>query len=569
MTAGPKRLAGHLAGTKENRNAVFLVNRPDADVYLLAIDLDCEAGAVDGPARADALSQRIHQDLAAQTFMEPSRNGRGRYIWIRVRRSAGESVAEFTRKINLVNQAWSAKYGRKKDNAGVGFDAVKGAPWHLSDNPDFDPSDAGYDFDFVTLNDHNIVPCPKFLESAVDQYSWHKRHYKKNQFKRIVYLERELLHFGGLVTMPLHGVLDVHDDARWSSFFAWEADDTNIINSNELWTLAAIDTEMSPAPITKTSPVHCPIVRRSSGPWAMLTSDDKLASMNGAAALAVQNSRDASVEDVLALYRTHGAATGEEDTPARINRAAESLAHFLSTFDESKRRRPRFTDKDLKAERGLINGLVSNALLDEVNAECRSHIRRHRLPLYWLAMARLVYSENGGVAVDKLDGFLRQCGICLNGTELKSIYVLFERAHLFVCTKNTYQFFGDSKKIEGTKVDGWCKQWAFALGAILPRFLLPFVTHVQVGSSGNGRYLAPGTAGGADEVRAVAKAADVCFDLVQGRLSPSIQNLLFVVRINRGAPVSHETGGVGVRSVSSGGILRRPSISAWLHCAHA
>lgn len=534
---GPKRSVAHLAGGATN--AVFLVNRPDADVYLLVDDLDCEKDAPDGPARALALSGRIHADLGGRSLMSPSRNGRGRYNLMKVRRSASESLEEFTRKLNALNKAARLKYGHKRDNDGVGFDAVKGSPWHTSPNPKYNPEDAHGTFEFATLYQHDRIEAPDWLNDTSEIYRWHRTHYR--QFQRIECLEPTLHNSGVLVTQPLFGIRHDPDggEARWNEFFKWEADASNVIESSELWSLFGVTDDLK----VKTAKVKSPKVKaarskvqQAGDAWEMLTSDDKLSSMNGAAVLAIQkNGIDTSVEDVLELYRKHGAATDDVDTHLRIARATESLCHFLATFDKSKRGLI-FTEKDLQAERRYLSGHPIQKLLPLVNRECNSHLTPGRLPLYRLILSKLVLTEANAVGVAKVDGFLRHFNICLNGTELKAIFTLFERAKLFVCLKRKYQFFPLSKgeKAEGAdKSEGFSRMWGFAPGADLPAFTLKHVPHILTARQ-RGRYLAPG------QSAPVSGAANVPQPTPPLPV-PSFQNLLFVVDLSGGlGRVSHE-----------------------------
>jgi hypothetical protein len=576
MSCGPKRLVRHLEGTKANQAAVFLIGRPDADVYLLAVDLDCEHDAVDGPDRAQALAERINADLIGRGQIEVSRNRRGRYVWLKVRRSAGESIEDFKLKLNQANRALKAKYGHKSTNAGVGFDAIKGAPWHTTVNPDFAPAAACITFEFVSLHARNAFACPDWITDPAQVYRWHREHYAKGKFTRIDCLEEHVLHFGGLVTMPLHGLRHDTDggEARWASFMAWEADETNVIASADLWELCGSDVP-APAPRLSASTAvpsrPAKATKQQGNAWEMLTSDDKLESMNGAAALAIQQRGiDTAVEDVLALYQEHGAAT-DGDTPARIARAAESLDYFLNAFDESKRACLWITAADVTAEAGLFNSMVGGGVLDQVNAECGSHLCRERLSLYGHALAKLIISERGAVATAKLHGLLLNLkdfpSINLNGTEVRAIFTLFERVGYITCTDRAYQFFTVSKgeRAEGGEAGkGKCRQWDFAPNAPLPHFALKHVSH-KLSANQRGRYLTSARSAaapaGSDDNAEASVAARPCLLLSQ--------NTLFVVEFREVTADEIAVAPVGLVTDVLTTIPANALRLAWEHCAHS
>lgn len=134
-------------------------------------------------------------------------------------------------------------------------------------------------------------------------------------------------------------------------------------------------------------------------------------------------------------------------------------------------------------------------MLEEVNAECGSHLRRNRLSLYGCVLGLLMVRTAGAVATARLHSLLLNLDgfapINLNGTEISAIFELFERVKYITCTDEKYQFFRLSRGEEAEGAErpkGKCRQWAFAPDAPLPRFLLKFVPHTLSGN-GRGRYL--------------------------------------------------------------------------------
>ena len=161
MSCGPKKMSAHMEATKENQQAVFLINRPNAESYLLAADLDCTR---DGdPLRCLALGDAINNEvLQGRGWSERSRNGRGRYVWFRVERAAGETVEQFTATLNKFNRYLRTRYPKRANNNGVGFDAVKGTPWFTTDNPAV-TEDWTMLTELLLADTHNIRPCPDWV----------------------------------------------------------------------------------------------------------------------------------------------------------------------------------------------------------------------------------------------------------------------------------------------------------------------------------------------------------------------------------------------------------------------
>jgi hypothetical protein len=233
--------------------------------------------------------------LNGRGWIEQSRNGRGAYIWIRLLLAAGETAADVRTRLKELNDFLKTFLPHHAKNGGVGFDAVKGNPWHAAANPEYAPGDVAgmpswyFDADCVD-------PCPPWLRDPIDIYDWYRRHYIPGRFRRYEELEPITEYRGVLITMPLHGVYHDADggDARWRSFFGWEGDESKVIPSADLWALIPAkesakarasaaasdngeDANGAAAADVTDAPTFKP--RRSGGSgrqWAMLASDDKL-----------------------------------------------------------------------------------------------------------------------------------------------------------------------------------------------------------------------------------------------------------------------------------------------------
>jgi hypothetical protein len=234
----------------------------------------------------------------------------------------------------------------------------------------------------------------------------------------------------------------------------------------------------------------------------MLRSDDKLKSMAGAAALAVgQKGAQATLDDVLALYRLYGPATGG-DTPRRLERAAAALEHMVRTLDPARRggglRFDPATDVDGDAL-PLWRSLLSE---EELTAFNRPGPTRDGLDAYWdkkktfishdllacayCCISKLMILEAGALATGKLQGMMnRVFGKKLNGTVLKAILALHARKGLIRCINRVYQFF-PARPDGFPGSTGRCRTWWFSDGAPLLNFVQEWVPH-RVDQDGRGR----------------------------------------------------------------------------------
>lgn len=523
---GPKMAKQHLSATKENRQAAFHVSRSDAKVVLLGADFDVDENAMQ-PEHVDEMANLFDGKLGGRTFLEPSRNRRGRYCWMRVLRE--EPVQEFTRKLNWLNRRLRKILGTKHDHGGVGFDAIKGTIQYDDPNPLFDPLWArGFSPLLVKeLDEHNFSPTPEFLKTNEKVYVWHKRHYRHGRFQYQEELERFVHHFGTLVTAPLCGVRNdgAEGEERWNAFWCWMLDDRYIIRSTDLWRIFGIDddnadeNDAEAAEINSQPPTGRPLEDADINPqniishpyglaWKMLINkEDKLQSSNGAAATAFAMMGGPQPIDrheelrrlTHDLYVRYGAATGDP-TPERFARLDEAINHFCKTWNSEKRAQPDLTLKQVRHRRQYWLSILSHTELKEfcapqvmVDFQGRRFEIRRKLSITHelLAAAELacwrLLSRTGTIPVQSLHRELKKLKMSRDGKHYRAILTLFSRRGIFRCAKASFRFDVPDACNDWNQSQGEARQWEPEHGALIPR---PFQAHFPhiIDRRGRARY---------------------------------------------------------------------------------
>jgi len=342
----------------------FMVNGHLNSDVLVCIDIDHDKSS--NPSDAVELASKVVSGEFAhqQVFMEPSRNRRGSYIWLIVRRRVTP------RTFNKLLGKFSSYLKDKYVGSSTHVDAVKCSVEFKVWNPSFDWS--------------------RVREAGIYGSKLHKT---SPEFIYDVTLERKIHCRGVLGTMPCAGALARNEQDHIDAFLNFVARDDKgqCVNRIDEGFIAAklapvMQTVSPPAPSlqdkrlgaqTQNGIVATPS-KRTNRAWRMLHSTNVLDSRWGAYLWANQlYRRKATPEEACQIYEQHGAATGasHEERTRFFTRIEPLVAPPTAAGDTNW-----FSTEDIKSLEQKLMASVSSNVMKGVVDRLR-HARRGTLAL--------------------------------------------------------------------------------------------------------------------------------------------------------------------------------------------